>query len=225
MLTPSNTLPWLLASCDRTGSPSLGAPFRATIKGQEWVIATDGYRLSAALVEAFPDALKLDLIDPELAPKNPNIEKLLTEARLDTYETTAEALADFCRPEPSEPCAICRGKGVARCNICHGRGEVTTECDHCDHEHKCPCLYCEDGVADCECQAYKPRPGVIRGEVIDRALMWEIVQHLSGPASLRFGVTLAAISIVGPGWVFLLMPIRYTPEEAKELPRFEEVLA
>lgn len=209
---------WLKAACLDDETSPIGAPFIATIKGQEWVIGSDGYRAAAALVEAFPD---VTAIAKELGSKTPNIEAIMTQKHLETYETTAEELTEFCKPPETEPCNRC-DKGLIKCRSCNGKGRKTHFCMDCDDGHECICQSCEDGFLDCDCAKRHKYPAIIRDRVIDRALIWDVMRHMSGPIAVRFGHPGEAIHFVGPGWVLLVMPITLTADKRAGLPVFAE---
>lgn len=63
---------WLMVACGDKANIKL--PFLKTIKGERWLFATDGHRLTGALIEAFPDALQLTISGEDI--NTPDVSQL-----------------------------------------------------------------------------------------------------------------------------------------------------
>ncbi len=232
---PMIDLAVLSTLCDPERS-KLTTPFRVTIGGKPYVMATDGRYAVAMEGDAdvpAPPADLLRMVEEMLATTHgAAVPVRLSVAVLRAWCMVETPPCTKCGGTKEHRCGRCAGTRRAECRICDGSGTHT--CFECDESHPCKpcsesgkveCPDCDDGKIDCPC-ATVPAPGRLLGRLLCRRQLGKMLGAIPSAdcwVSAR-GASTDVFVFTGDGWRGLLMPVNervYGSEEAKAIPVFE----
>lgn len=192
-----------------------------TVEGyQQFAFSTDGHAILAIDAER-ETSEHYGCVVAQSKSLGKIVPVLFGDDREVAHVTTAQKLKAWCDIAMPEKCKECRKDRTVPCMMCSG---------------ETPSLDCEDcnGTGKEICDCGKRRRGVLAGAVVNRDILFAVVDQVESQVTVYKGAELAtayryfpdkamdyALRLVGEGWRALLMPMRV---DADELPRFEDFL-
>ena len=229
----------LHASENHTGmSQWLTVPFNFEVSGQKYVMASN----TKAMVAIHSDE-KVEYGSEFALPDHtkdtvPSIMKFPEHAYIKRFP--AATIVEWARDPDwgyvEAPCPDCDGgeTRVAKGGDCNGTAEVEVGCAHCGDTHKCPCVSCDDGKVECDCNEGKVlrkpeiRPAFVCGVPLDQNLLARAlacVPEIPETVSVIFGQSPSgfpdtqSVRISCDDWIVIVMAIT-DPPNPQELPKF-----